>query len=339
MKRFLYLIIMVPLLALTGCNVHEWPEKPPMVPFHIDLKFDTAMGEQDYFHSRSSRSQAPTHDLRYVIRAYPVVGGTQEYEPAEEFIFTKTIQTFGQDYDYSVQLELPEGEYRLVVWADFVNPGSQEDKYYKRESFTGIVLQGKHTANTDYRDAFSGSHPLTLESTIVEGVEIQQIVIDMARPLAKYTFIATDLAEFIEREMERTGVYGTMSPEDFRLDDYRVMIYYPMYMPNTYNAFTDKAVNSSTGVQYQSQLTRLNDGEAAMGFDYVVINDDPDAKVTVRVGVFDKQGAQLILSPSFNIPLKRSVNTLVRGKFLVTESGGGISIDPSFNGDHNIVLP
>ena len=76
-----------------------------------------------------------------------------------------------------------------------------------------------------------------------------------------------------------------------------------------------------------------------MGFDYVVINDDPDAKVTVRVGVFDKQGAQLILSPSFNIPLKRSVNTLVRGKFLVTESGGGISIDPSFNGDHNIVLP
>jgi len=76
-----------------------------------------------------------------------------------------------------------------------------------------------------------------------------------------------------------------------------------------------------------------------MGFDYVVINDDPDAKVTVKVGLFDNEGNQLAMSESFNIPLQRSVNTLVRGKFLVVDADGGISIDPSFDGDHNIVLP
>ena len=117
------------------------------------------------------------------------------------------------------------------------------------------------------------------------------------------------------------------------------MIYYPMYMPNTYNLFTDKAVNSATGVQFESRLVRINQKEVSMGFDYVVINDVADAKVTVRVGLFDKEGTLLAMSGSFNVPLQRSVNTLIKGKFMTVESDGGISIDPGFNGDHNMVIP
>ncbi len=345
MKRFAIYIIGICLATLSGCDVHEWPEKAEEVAFNLNLEFDTDMGEENWVYADGAVSRATSgHDLRYIIRAYPMTaGGSVANVPEAEWTYYKENITLGEDYSYSTQYFLPEGRYRLMVWTDCVDAGSTSNKYYNPESFTSIVLHGTHKANTDYRDAFSGSTDLVLESTIVEGVEIQSLTIKMKRPLAKYTFVATDLQEFIDKELIRLkGTGRGAEVEESRqisLDDYTVVVQYPMYMPNTYNLFTDKAVNSATGVQYRSKLTKLNDSEASMGFDYVVINDDPDAKVTVRVGLMDKQGNQLVMSPSFNVPLKRSVNSIIRGKFLVTESDGGISIDPNFNGDHNIVIP
>ena len=333
------------LAMLTGCDVHEWPEKAEEVAFNLELVFHTDMGEENWFYADGAVSRATSgHDMRYIIRAYPMASNGQVSNvPTAEWTYYKDNVTLGDDYSYSSQFVLPEGSYRIMVWTDFTDAGSTANKYYNYDNFNSIVLHGTHKANTDYRDAFSGSTDLVLESTIVEGVEIQNLTIKMKRPLAKYTFVATDLQEFIDKELIRLkGTGRGAEVEESRqisLDDYTVVVQYPMYMPNTYNLFTDKAVNSATGVQYRSKLTKLNDSEASMGFDYVVINDDPDAKVTVRVGLMDKQGNQLVMSPSFNVPLKRSVNSIIRGKFLVTESDGGISIDPSFNGDHNIVIP
>lgn len=345
MRRFLYLIIYVSLACLTGCDVHEWPEKAPDVAFNLELLFDTDMDEENYYYADGTVSRAVgDHDMRYIIRAYPVSGdGSVSNVPTAEWTHFRGGVTLGDDYSHADQFILPEGRYRIMVWTDFVDGGSTSNKYYNYDNFTSIVLHGTHKANTNYRDAFSGSSDLVLESTIMDGVEIQTLTIRMKRPLAKYTFVATDLQEFIDKELLRLkGESRDAEDVDSReisLSDYTVVVQYPMYMPNTYNLFTDKAVNSATGVQYRSELTRLNDSEASMGFDYVVINDDPDAKVTVRVGLLDKDGNQLVMSPAFNVPLQRSVNSIIRGKFLVTESDGGISIDPSFNGDHNVVIP
>lgn len=334
MRRSLYLIIYAALSVLTACNVHEWPEKPKEIGFSLNLVFDTFMDKEDYYYLNGVVSRAAdAHDMRYIIRAYPVSGDDMVLnEPVAEWIYSRGNVSVGDNYDYSTQYFLPEGRYRLMAWADFVDAGSVSHKYYDYDNFNSIVLHGPHKANTDYRDAFSGTADLTLEADIYGEPEMKDVTVSMKRPFAKYSFVATDLKEFMEREMLQQ--HGEVS-----LDDYTVLFIYPMYMPNTYNLFTDKAVNSATGIQYQSKLTPLNETEASMGFDYVVINDDPDAKVTVRVGVFDKDGNQLAMSPSFNIPLERSVNSIIRGRFLMTESDGGISIDPSFNGDHNIVLP
>lgn len=334
MKRSLYLIIYMALALLSACDVHEWPEKPKEIGFSLDLVFDTFMDKEDYYYNNGIVSRAAdAHDMRYIIRAYPL--GDNDVvlnEPVAEWIYSRGNVSVGDNYDYSTQYFLPEGKYRLMAWADFVEAGSVSHKYYNYDNFTSIVLHGPHKANTDYRDAFSGTADLTLEASIYEELETKNVLINMKRPFAKYSFVATDLKEFMEKEMKEQ--HGEVD-----LDDYTVLFIYPMYMPNTYNLFNDKAVNSATGIQYRSKLTPLNEKEASMGFDYVVINDDPDAKVTVRVGVFDKDGKQLAMSPSFNIPLERSVNSIIRGRFLMTESDGGISIDPSFNGDHNIVLP
>lgn len=330
----------------TGCyDVHEWPKEAETVPFYLRLNFDVEMTSWDYYYDiNTSRAESKTYDMRYVLRAYPITpDGTVLQDYIKECIFTKPNTALGDDYSYQTQFELPEGKYRLMVWADFVEPGTVGSTFYNCEQFNSIVLHGSHKANTDYRDGFAGTTDVVLESTIQEGVQMVDAEILLKRPFAKYTFISYDLQEFLSQEASRLSRNDNGSGEDagsrvINLDDYKVIVFYPMYMPNTYNLFSDKAVNSATGVQYTSKPIRLSEDEVKMAFDYVVINDDPNAKVTVSIGLFDKEGTQIALSESFNIPLERSVNTIVRGKFMTVETGGGISIDPSFNGDHNIVL-
>lgn len=347
-KSAIYIIGMLlgTFTMFTGCDVHEWPEEAESVAFNLRLNFETEMTSRDYYHEiNASRANSAEYDFRYVIRAYPILpDGTVSSDHRKEFVFKKPNATLGDDYNYQTQLELPEGQYRLMVWADFVDAGTAGPTFYNCDKFNSIVLHGSHKGNTDYRDGFAGKTDVVLESTIVEGVEMVDAEILLKRPFAKYTVISYDLQEFLSREASRLSRNENNSGGDsgsrvIELDDYKVVVSYPMYMPNTYNVFTDKAVNSATGVQFTSKPIRLSEDEVMMGFDYVVINDDPDAKVTVAIGLFDKEGTQIAMSESFNIPLKRDVNTFVRGRFMTVETGGGISIDPSFNGDHNIVLP
>jgi hypothetical protein len=74
-----------------------------------------------------------------------------------------------------------------------------------------------------------------------------------------------------------------------------------------------------------------------MGFDFVMVNGS-DASVMVTMGLLDADGNPVSTSDEINVPLNRSKNTIVRGKFLMQEGSGGIGIDPSFENDYNIEI-
>ena len=101
--------------------------------------------------------------------------------------------------------------------------------------------------------------------------------------------------------------------------------------------FTDRPIDSKTGVKFYSKLEQISDDEARMGFDFVMVNGK-DASVMVTMGLLDAEGNPVSSSDEINVPLKRSMNTTVRGRFLMQEAGGGIGIDPSFEGDYNIEI-
>jgi hypothetical protein len=61
--------------------------------------------------------------------------------------------------------------------------------------------------------------------------------------------------------------------------------------------------------------------------------------VTVQIGLYDKEDRQLALSTPINVPLQRNHHTLIKGSFLIEETSGGITINPDFDGEHNIVIP
>lgn len=364
MKRLLIIIYkwLLPLLLLTACNVHEWPEEENEVALLLQLRFDTFWDEQDHFYTRGSHGTRGTltkgetrngvearalgeYDMRYIIRAYSIdESGTVATIPIREFVFSQMVMT---SYDYvTEEVTLPPGNYQLMAWADFVVPGTQDDMHYNSLDFTKISLTGTHTANSDYRDAFRGTLQTMLAGSINER-EPQTLIIDMERPMAKFTFISNDLKEFIDKEETRVNrnnrttkeaTTKAVSTKTVDLNDYRVLFIYSGYMPNTYNMFTDRPVDITTNVQFESVLSKLNEDEASMGFDYVMVNGG-DASVEVTVGLFDAEGNQISMSDPIIVPLNRSVNTIMRGSFMMMEANGGVGIDPDFDGDHNIVIP
>ena len=239
-SRILYLIIYVCLLPLAGCNVHEWPDKRETVSFLLQLNFHPAMGEMDYFYTRGSSRAVAGHDMRYVVRAFPLnADGSTAVDYTEEFIFTRAM-ALGDDYNYSTRLELPEGNYRLSVWADFVDAGTTAHKYYDYDDFAAIVLHGEHKANTDYRDAFSGTEDVTLLSSIYEDAEVVEAVVEMTRPLAKYTFPGSKV-------MSELIVYALMfSSAVTAIPNYLIMTY--LGLVDTYWAVILTAIGGTLGL-------------------------------------------------------------------------------------------
>ena len=149
------------------------------------------------------------------------------------------------------------------------------------------------------------------------------------------------MKEFIDKEyqylLKEAETRGEVPPTRVNTDDYKVVLYYSGYMPFAYNMNTDKPVDSKLGVSFESKIDVLNENEASLGFDYVFVNGKTSA-VTVQIGLYDKEDRQLALSVPINVPLQRNHHTVVKGSFLMEETSGGITINPDFDGNHNIVI-
>ena len=351
-RLFLHLIIYMPLVLLTACDVHEWPDTPENVTFRLKLRYERDMTVWEHLYDGTEVTElglGDTYDnrrehgkMRYIIRAYPLTEkqrSAREY--TREFVFTKDIT---EGYDHETTLDLAAGDYRIMVWSDLVE-NDDGDPYHDAGDFAEITLQGDHRGNDDYRDAFRGTGDISLTADVAEYVP-GTLEITMQRPLAKFEFITNDLAEFIQKEAFRitakSGGAESASGNDpatrVNVEDYKVAFHYVGFMPCAYSMLTDKPVDSSTGVMFQSALKELNDRKASLGFDYVFVNGTESA-VKVQVGLYDKEGTRLSLTEPIRVPLRRNHHTVLRGKFLMSEASGGVTINPDFDGDHNLIFP
>ncbi len=349
MKRSLYLIIYMSLL-LTGCNVHEWPKLPESVKVHLRLKYEMDWTSKEYtYGSRSSSdaSKAAINNgfIRYIVRAYPLESGNRAAENyTHEFKFTRALDSEG--YDHEMTLDITSGEYKITVWSDLTK--YQFDAYYyDATDFTGITLQN-HQANTNYRDAFRGINDMMIKADYVEK-KPDTLTIQMQRPMGKFEFITNDVEKFVQKEAARVASKSqtngnnsdTKAADDpasrVNLEEYRILFYYVGFMPDVFNVFTDKPVDASTGVIYESSITKLNENEASLGFDHVFVNG-VESSVTLQIGIFDKEGTRLNMSEPIEVPIKRNQHTIMRGMFLMSETFSGVSIDPRFDGDYNLTF-
>lgn len=319
-------------MSLVCCDVHEFPDKPKELPFILNLDYDTEMPLHkviEFEAEAKAKSDAtvsePEFDVRYIVNAYDSEDENSR-EVLHHFVFTKDDIS---DLDNSLELTVTEGTYRFIVWTDYVLQGSEEDLYYNTEKFENIVLaDGDHSGNNDMRDAFMG----TVTAEVSE--ESAGADITMKRPLAKFNFITTDVYEFMDDQLARDGS-GQQGLVD--IEDYVIVFRYNGFMPNAYNLHTANTAGAVTGVSFTSGISSLEGSEAELGFDYVFVNDT-ETKVSVAVEVYDLEGKMLSSFKPVDVPLMRSRLTTVKAEFLTSESGGGVSVSPDYEGDHNMVV-
>ena len=159
MRKILYFIMCLPILFLSACDVHEWPETPEFVKMHLRLNYETDMTEWEHLYDGISvieQGYGETYDnhrdygkIRYIVRTYPVsekMRTTSDY--TQEFVFTKDIS---EGYDHEVTLDLLPGSYNVMVWSDLVQT-SGDSHFHNADNFAEIRLQGDHKGNNDYRD-------------------------------------------------------------------------------------------------------------------------------------------------------------------------------------------
>lgn len=338
------------LLSLWSCDVHEFPAPRPTIAVNVNLEFATAMrvnelNDPDYKWENGIISEGTDivnerGTIRYNVRVYS--GFATRRSAAHLYKTMEFTRDLSEGYATDIPLELPEGDWTVMVWTDFVPDWQDAVPFYNSDDFVAIMLTGNHKGNTDYRDAFRGVLEMSLESS-TNVVPVEEYKMLMERPLAKYEFIATDFEKFLRKEvMKKVNSAHGMNVSELMtrvgIDNYKAVFYYSGFMPCEYNMFIDKPVDSKKGVFFESQIKNIADREASLGFDYVMVNGS-SASVSVQIAVFDENGEEVSRTNAMSVPLKRNHHTVMRGGFLMQQASGGIVVQPDFDGDHNVVIP
>ena len=348
MRRILYIIIYIPLLLLTACDVHEWPDLPNNVQVHLKLNYETMMTEWHHKYENNKATEVSlgeTYDnhqsegyIRYIIRAYPI---TRRHRAMTRNFFTHEfvyVREVSQGYNCEFLLDLLPGEYYIKVWSDLLESEDQLP-FYDVDDFANILLQGEHKGSSDIRDAFRGITEASLVADYTERAP-QEINITMQRPLAKFELIATDLKDFLEKEIEyltkTASTRGEEAPTRVNTENYTVKFYQPD-MVYGYNMDGDVPNDTYPGtVVFESKLNILSEDEASLGFDYIFVNGTA-RNAYVNIVLCDNEGREIAKSEQVAVPVKRSRHTKLKGSFLTLKSSGGIKIESDFNGNHNYI--
>ena len=329
MKNILAYISLV--LLFIGCDIHEFPtiiEKDNTIPVSVSLNFDTTLqlhNEMTYASGRiiSTKFDTEAHDIRYIVKVYSADSRSKSGEEFQTFVFTKSDVS---DVSNTLTLRLDEGDYIFRVWVDYVDPGSQEDKYYITSDFSEIILANRdpHIGSTPFRDAFYGSAAITVAKD-----SENQADIDMERPMGKFRFISTDHDIFMQTMADK-GISAD-------LNDFTVVFNYNLFMPCSFNAIEDMTADSWQGVTFTSKMTMTEDNELKLGSDYIFVNTR-GTTLSVSTAVYDKNGILVASSSAIDVPIIRNGLTVVQGDFLTSKSSGGISVSTEYEGNFNIEI-
>lgn len=326
---------------LAGCDVHEFPEKEELAIYSVKLEFDTGITEKEYSYTKAEDSSGE-YDMRYTLRVFPIshvnTSTTVSKEHVWEHVFTAPVEKNRYDVEKQLEITLPDGEYAIHAWADFVPAGTSSHHFYNPDNFGEIIIHSSHKANTDMRDAYKGTLDFRAAKDTVQ--RARNLHVRMNRPMAKFEFRATDLAKFVEQEYAKTKQGGDMTTSQAdslvnkALQEHIVRFSYMGFMPCSFDMFTNKPNDAKTGVTFETRLSKLDNGEVSMGFDYVFVNGT-ESSVNIVMAMYNTAGETLFETNPIEVPVMRGMHSIMRGEFLTIDTKGGVGIDPEFDGSYN----
>ena len=329
------LLVLALLLGLSAC-VHEFPEAVDAEVI-LNINYDTELPIYQIVDWVTKSSSDPEdYDTRYVIKAFPETRrGDFSTTPEKTWIFTEADVT---ELDYQVSLFIKEGNYKFMVWTDFVPAGTQANYFHNPDNFGEIIENTAYCGNNDMRDCYRG---WTVADVVRFGSEVPPVsgTVEMSRSIAKFTFESIDLIDFMTKEARTKSEKENtkVEPSDIDLSEYKIVFYYTGFKPSAYNMHSDRPNDSRTGIKFESNIQQIDENTAYLGFDYCFSNAD-QTTVNMAIGVYDKDGTEVSLINGIDVPLQRGKHTIIRGRFMTQESYGGVAINPEFDGEFNITI-
>lgn len=299
-------------------NVSIGVEAPELNDTRSDeTDMNSGLGAIDNF----SDDEWAQYDLRYIFEVYDVTPG---YKNLDKPIKERMVKTYDKYESTSFDLRLiPNRKYKFVVWADFVEQGSDEDLNYNTANLKNITRIGNVSPMEEAQDAY-----FIQKSILVEG-ELKESFV-LTRPFGKIRVVATDINEV-------------------NLDSTPSRIAIKFYNHETFtslNALTGKAETETKEVTYNYTIERgkpYTAGYDAMSSNQTLFADyifsktgnDGAQEVNFTMSIFD-QNDRVIREHDFNtqIPLERNYLTTIIGNLLTTETEFEIFIDDNFEGEY-----
>ena len=223
---------------------------------------------------------------------------------------------------YSMGLSLFKGEYDVNLWCDYTFNESTDNHYITTDpDIISIQPKEKYTANTDTRDGLSRRISLT----VAEGIKTPQNI-EMYRPLAKYRLVATDIAKYEAKRVQK-GL-----PE---LKDLRVFIGYEGFLPTAYSITESKLTDAQEGYFYYSTLSDIGKAKADIAKDYILVSGE-QSSITATILFKDAEGKTVSGISGVKIAYRPGQLTTVSGDFLTANPISGVTIDTDWSGDYDV---
>lgn len=326
-------------LGLSGCvhrdfeysSTSEAPVDVELELQYLDLDMPIHT-ELDFTASRGDIPDVPTAS-RHIIKIYD----SRHLEVASAVLTDAPENAVARR---SHHLSLSPGAYTAVCWTDY-SMTDAPDLYYDTTQFPNVELCCDpadadgfrlHTGSTIWRDAFSG-----YTEFCVEGATATSVLVEMRRPMARFVVEATDFDEFATRH----GISPlSVAPEAQPLSGYDILFRYAEYMPSIFSARNDAPVDSRVGASFSGVPCHASSGNGAieLGSDFVFVHP-LETSVRLALEVRNAATGELVgRAGPFTVPLLRNHLTILRGRFLTSQSGSAIIIDTGFDGEYNIEI-
>ena len=282
-----------------------------------ETDLNSGLGAIDNF----SDDEWAQYDLRYIFEVYDVTPG---YENLNKPIKERMVKTYDKYESTSFDLRLiPNRKYKFVVWADFVEQGSDKDLNYNTADLKNITRLGDASPMEEAQDAY-----FIQKSIMVEGKLNETFV--LTRPFGKIRVIATDINEL-------------------NLDSTPSRVAIKFYNHPTFTSLNALTGQAETEVQEVIYNYTIEKGKPyAAGYDALSSNqtlfadyifsqtgNDGAQEVNFTMSVFD-QNDRVIREHDFStqIPLERNYLTTIIGNLLTTETEFEIFINDDFEGEY-----
>lgn len=317
-----FCLMLLPLVATACFYEHpelsesgEWGVDPTEVNVNLNVALDLKMTE-----APGTRTSTRAEESASAYRHRIIVDAYLDRRLAARQILYKDMAAGVEETLANINLKLHARDYRLVVWADYVKAGGEEDLYYNTTTLVPAVNKNPYVGNAAYKDVLYGNQELKLSRYRNEWNKQENIKMDLKRPVARYELVANDVATFLKKITD-----GEVKGKKFT-----VSVRYTDFYYTGFNALDEIVKHALQYISYSSNISVPEAGteELSIAFDYVFV---PDEGIPIAVEVTDESGT-LLACTYLMLRCKADESQTIRSNFLTADpSGGGVDFDPEYD--------